>query len=94
MSIGVGCRGTASLPAEQKLAVIGAQTALSFASAYLKRAWRCQEDLDTCSELLQDALQGFRALPNALLFETDSSSAAWVQTLGKAAVFLNSVACG
>ena len=39
--------------AAQGLARLGSRTALSFAFAFLRRAWRSGEDADLCSDLLQ-----------------------------------------
>jgi E3 ubiquitin-protein ligase HERC2 len=39
--------------AAQGLARLGSRTALSFAFAFLRRAWRSGEDSDLCSDLLQ-----------------------------------------
>ena len=46
-------------PAEKAtvgLARVGSRAALSFAFAFLRRAWRSGEDADLCSELLQVAI--------------------------------------
>ena len=37
----------------QGLARLGSRAALSFAFAFLRRAWRSGEDSDLCTELLQ-----------------------------------------
>lgn len=39
--------------ASQGLAKLGSRAALSFAFAFLRRAWRSGEDGDICSDLLQ-----------------------------------------
>jgi len=36
------------------LARVGSQAALSFAFAFLRRAWKSGEDTDLCCDLLQD----------------------------------------
>ncbi|KAK0062235.1 E3 ubiquitin-protein ligase HERC2 [Biomphalaria pfeifferi] len=41
------------------LARVGSRAALSFAFAFLRRAWRSGEDADLCGELLQLILPGF-----------------------------------
>ena len=69
-----------SLPAspEDKAAVrlarVGSRAALSFAFAFLRRAWRSGEDTDLCSELLQESLDALQALPEASLFYTECVS--------------------
>ena len=50
-------------PAEKAtmgLARVGSRAALSFAFAFLRRAWRSGEDADLCSELLQESLDALR----------------------------------
>ena len=42
------------------LARVGSRAALSFAFAFLRRAWRSGEDADLCSELLQESLDALR----------------------------------
>ena len=44
--------------AAQGLARLGSRTALSFAFAFLRRAWRSGEDADLCSDLLQVGFLG------------------------------------
>ncbi|XP_057611992.1 E3 ubiquitin-protein ligase HERC2-like [Chionomys nivalis] len=50
------------------LARVGSRAALSFAFAFLRRAWRSGEDADLCSELLQESLDALQALLEASLF--------------------------
>lgn len=57
-----------------RLARVGSRAALSFAFAFLRRAWRSGEDTDLCSELLQESLDALQALPEASLFYTESVS--------------------
>ena len=69
-----------SLPASHedkaavRLARVGSRAALSFAFAFLRRAWRSGEDTDLCSELLQESLDALQALPEASLFHTETVS--------------------
>ena len=69
-----------SLPASHedkaavRLARVGSRAALSFAFAFLRRAWRSGEDTDLCSELLQESLDALQALPEASLFHTEAVS--------------------
>ena len=53
---------------------MGSRAALSFAFAFLRRAWRSGEDQDLCSELLAEALEALQALPEASLFHTEAVS--------------------
>ncbi|XP_071496413.1 E3 ubiquitin-protein ligase HERC2-like [Diadema antillarum] len=80
--------------ATASLARVGARTALSFAFAFLRRAWRSGEDSDLCSELLRDALEALQSLPEATLFDESSMSSVWVEVVEKATTFLKSVVVG
>lgn len=80
--------------ATASLARVGARTALSFAFAFLRRAWRSGEDSDLCSELLRDALEALQSLPEATLFDESSMSSVWVEVVEKATNFLKSVVVG
>ena len=64
----------ASEQAAAGLARVGSRAALSFAFAFLRRAWRSGEDQDLCSELLAEALEALQALPEASLFHTEAVS--------------------
>ena len=57
------------------LARVGSRAALSFAFAFLRRAWRSGEDQDLCSDLLSESLEALQALPEASLFDSKSVSA-------------------
>lgn len=84
-------------PAEKAtmgLARVGSRAALSFAFAFLRRAWRSGEDSDLCSELLQESLEALQSLPEASLFEDGSVSSVWLDVVERAAKFLNSVVAG
>ncbi|XP_033111225.1 E3 ubiquitin-protein ligase HERC2-like [Anneissia japonica] len=80
--------------ATTSLARVGARTALSFAFAFLRRAWRSGEDSDLCSELLHDALEALQSLPEATLFDESSISSVWSEVVEKATDFLKSVVVG
>ncbi|XP_033632375.1 E3 ubiquitin-protein ligase HERC2-like [Asterias rubens] len=80
--------------ATTSLARVGARTALSFAFAFLRRAWRSGEDSDLCAELLHDALEALRSLPEATLFDESSISNVWAEVVQKATDFLTSVVVG
>ncbi|XP_075446685.1 E3 ubiquitin-protein ligase HERC2 isoform X3 [Ascaphus truei] len=73
------------------LARVGSRTALSFAFAFLRRAWRSGEDADLCSELLQESLDALRALPEATLFDEGTVSSVWLEVVERATRFLRSV---
>jgi len=76
------------------LARIGARAALSFAFAFLRRAWRSGEDADLCRELLDEALEALRYLPEATLFDEGSVSPVWLEVVERATKFLQSVVAG
>ena len=76
-----GCQSQASrvagAPGEKAalgLARVGSRAALSFAFAFLRRAWRSGEDQDLCSDLLAESLEALQALPEASLFHTETVS--------------------
>uniref|UniRef100_A0A3B3ZIR2 RCC1-like domain-containing protein n=1 Tax=Periophthalmus magnuspinnatus TaxID=409849 RepID=A0A3B3ZIR2_9GOBI len=70
------------------LARVGSRAALSFAFAFLRRAWR-SDDADLCSELLQESLDALRALPEATLFDEGTVSAVWLEVVERATKFLD-----
>ncbi|KOB65005.1 putative E3 ubiquitin-protein ligase HERC2 [Operophtera brumata] len=73
------------------LARVGARAALRLALSLVRRAWRCGEDADVCSALLQDALDAVRALPDAALYagagaaNTPKSQRIWAEVVDSAA---------
>lgn len=73
------------------LAQIGSRTALSFAFAFLKRAWRSGEDVDLCSDVLEEALTILQSLPVASMFGATSISDIWLDTINRTSNFLSSV---
>ncbi|XP_041440166.1 E3 ubiquitin-protein ligase HERC2 isoform X2 [Xenopus laevis] len=73
------------------LARVGSRAALSFAFAFLRRAWRSGEDADLCSELLQESLDALRALPEATLFDEGTVSSVWLEVVERATKFLRDV---
>ena len=76
------------------LARVGSRAALSFAFAFLRRAWRSGEDADLCSELLQESLEALQSLQEASLFEEGTVSAVWLDVVERATKFLHSVVAG
>ena len=80
--------------ATQGLAKAGARAALSFAFAFLKRAWRSGEDSDLCTLVLQEALEIFQELPVALLFDTHAVSNVWMDVVDRTMGFLTDVCQG
>ena len=76
------------------LAKAGARAALSFAFAFLKRAWRSGEDSDLCTGVLTDSLEVLHELPVALLFDTASVSNVWVDVVERSMQFLAEVCKG
>ncbi|XP_037324635.2 E3 ubiquitin-protein ligase HERC2 [Pungitius pungitius] len=73
------------------LARVGSRAALSFAFAFLRRAWRSGDDADLCSELLQESLDALRALPEATLFDEGTVSSVWLEVVERATKFLGDV---
>ncbi|ESO89418.1 hypothetical protein LOTGIDRAFT_218809 [Lottia gigantea] len=89
--------GSTVKPAEKAttgLARVGSRAALSFAFAFLRRAWRSGEDADLCSDLLQEALEALRSLPEATMFEEGSVSIVWQEVVERATKFLHGVVAG
>ena len=76
------------------LAHIGARAAFSFACAFLRRAWKSGEDADICREFLQEAYEALQSLPECLLFNEDSVSPVWTDTVERVSVFLKAVVLG
>lgn len=84
-------------PAEKAtmgLARVGSRAALSFAFAFLRRAWRSGEDSDLCMELLHESLEALQSLPEASLFDEGSVSSVWLEVVERASKFLHSVVAG
>ncbi|XP_023810269.2 E3 ubiquitin-protein ligase HERC2 isoform X5 [Oryzias latipes] len=73
------------------LARVGSRAALSFAFAFLRRAWRSGDDADLCTELLQESLDALRALPEATLFDEATVSPVWLEVVERATKFLSDV---
>ena len=76
------------------LARVGSRAALSFAFAFLRRAWRSGEDQDLCSDLLSESLEALQALPEASLFHSESVSKVWLDVVERASRFLRQVVSG
>ena len=76
------------------LARVGSRAALSFAFAFLRRAWRSGEDQDLCSDLLAESLEALQALPEASLFDSASVSKVWLEVVERAGKFLRQVVVG
>ena len=60
--------------AAEGLARLGSRAALSFAFAFLRRAWRSGEDGDLCTDLLEESLDALLTLPEASMFHAESLS--------------------
>ena len=60
--------------ATEGLARLGSRAALSFAFAFLRRAWRSGEDGDLCTDLLEESLDALLTLPEASMFHAESLS--------------------
>ena len=76
------------------LARVGSRAALSFAFAFLRRAWRSGEDSDLCSDLLLESLEALRSLPEGTLFDESSMSSVWLEVVERSFKFLRSVVEG
>jgi E3 ubiquitin-protein ligase HERC2 len=76
------------------LARLGSRAALSFAFAFLRRAWRSGEDSDLCTELLQETLDALIMLPEASLFDANQVSSVWLEVVERTSKFLRSVVMG
>uniref|UniRef100_A0A6P7FTJ3 HECT-type E3 ubiquitin transferase n=1 Tax=Diabrotica virgifera virgifera TaxID=50390 RepID=A0A6P7FTJ3_DIAVI len=76
------------------LAQVGSRAALNFSFAFLKRAWRLGEDIDLCSELLNESLDALRLLPVATLFEQNDVSPVWLEVVERSIKFLKQVVTG
>lgn len=85
---------TKSTAATEGLAKVGVRAALSFAFAFLKRAWRSGEDSDLCTEVLQEAYEILHGLPVALLFDSTSVSSVWLDVVDRSMLFLSEVCRG
>jgi hypothetical protein len=80
--------------ATQGLARLGSRAALSFAFAFLRRAWRSGEDGDLCSDLLEESLDALLTLPEASMFHAESFSGVWMEVVERTSKFLRSVVTG
>ena len=94
-----GCKSSRPAPAPGEraamgLARVGSRAALSFAFAFLRRAWRSGEDQDLCSDLLTESLEALQALPEASLFHSECVSKVWLDVVERASKFLRQVVCG
>ena len=73
---------------------LGSRAALSFAFAFLRRAWRSGEDGDLCTDLLEETLDALRLLPPASLFDESTVSSVWLEVVERTSKFLRSVVQG
>ena len=73
---------------------VGARTALSFAFAFLMRAWKSGEDKEMCTEVLQEAISVLHDMPVALLFDMTTTSNVWADMVDRTIQFLFSVCLG
>ena len=76
------------------MAKVASRAALSFAFAFLRRAWRSGEDADLCGELLHESLEALRSLPEATLFDEAAVSNVWLEVVERATKFLMSIVAG
>ncbi|KAJ8985747.1 hypothetical protein NQ317_014400 [Molorchus minor] len=80
-----------SLDPATGLARVGSRAALNFSFAFLRRAWRLGEDMDLCTELLNESLEALRMLPVATLFEQNQVSPVWLEVVERSTKFLRQV---
>ena len=52
------------------------------------------EDTDICSDLLREALEALRAVPEATLFDESGVTSIWLEVVHKSELFLQSVSLG
>lgn len=76
------------------LAHVGSRAMLSFAFAFLRRAWRSGQDSDLCSELLQESLDALRSLPAGSLFDEKAVSPVWQDVVDRTSKFLMTIVDG
>ena len=70
------------------MARLGSRAALSFAFAFLRRAWRSGEDTDLCNDLLQESLDALQMLEPASLFDRKNISDVWIEVVQRTETFL------
>ena len=80
--------------ATEGLARLGSRAALSFAFAFLRRAWRSGEDGDLCTDLLEESLDALLTLPEASMFHAESLSPVWTEVVERTTRFLRAVVTG
>ena len=83
-------KGRKSTDPTQGLARLGSRAALSFAFAFLRRAWRSGEDSDLCNELLSESLDALQLLEPASLFSQQNISEVWLEVVDRTETFLRS----
>lgn len=76
------------------LARVGSRAALNFSFAFLRRAWRLGEDIDLCSELLNESLDALKMLPVATLYDQKNISPVWLEVVERSIKFLRQVVTG
>ena len=80
--------------AAEGLARLGSRAALSFAFAFLRRAWRSGEDGDLCTDLLEESLDALLTLPEASMFHAGALSPVWAEVVERTTRFLRAVVIG
>ena len=80
--------------AAEGLARLGSRAALSFAFAFLRRAWRSGEDGDLCTDLLEESLDALLTLPEASMFHAGALSPVWAEVVERTTKFLRAVVIG
>ncbi|XP_030756884.1 E3 ubiquitin-protein ligase HERC2 [Sitophilus oryzae] len=76
------------------LARVGSRAALNFSFAFLRRAWRLGEDIDLCSELLNESLEALKVLPVCTLYNQKDISPVWLEVVERSSKFLREVVEG
>ena len=80
--------------AAEGLARLGSRAALSFAFAFLRRAWRSGEDGDLCTDLLEESLDALLTLPEASMFHAGALTPVWAEVVERTTRFLRGVVIG
>ncbi|CAH1128754.1 unnamed protein product [Ceutorhynchus assimilis] len=76
------------------LARVGSRAALNLSFAFLRRAWRLGEDIDICSDLLEESLDALRMLSPCTLYNQADISPVWLEVVEKSSKFFKQVVEG
>ncbi|CAI8025911.1 E3 ubiquitin-protein ligase HERC2 [Geodia barretti] len=73
---------------------IGARTALSFAFAFLRQAWRTEDDSGLCEQVFHEAREILQELPVGLIFDSRHVSDVWIEVVDRTMTFLTRICQG